>query len=363
MAVIQKTTSGTFRVLVRSKGVYKSKNFKTMADARAFASSVESQIRSATFAASDGLVPMPKSVTVSMLVDKFFAKCEESKTEVGKTKAATFRSLQKHRIGQVKCVDITRLVLTDYANERLKKVSGASVAGDLSIIASLFRWARVGLGMDIHTDKLIRTVRESLSERGIDTRSQQRERVATDQEIEAICAHISAKQRNTLPIRDLMEFIHSSGLRQAEVGRMLWKDVDLVRRSLFIFQRKHPTQKKSNSQTVPLPPDAFAVLTRMRAKIDDADFDPEAKCFPCEIRSAAAAFQRACKALGIEGLRWHDARRKSISALLNKNLSIALVASVSGHRSWASLKRYSTTSVEEFHAQYDKVVGGIKTGQ
>jgi integrase len=360
MAVIQKTTSGTYRVLIRAKGVYKSKNFKTMADARAFASGVESQIRSATFAASDGLVTMPKGVTLSMLVDKFFAKCEESKTEVGKTKAATFRSLQKHRIGQVKCEDITRLVLTDYANERLKKVSGASVAGDLSIIASLFRWARVGLGVDIHTDKLIRAVRESLSERGIDTRSQQRERVATDEEIEAICSHIEAKERSKIPIRPLLEFIHSSGLRQAEVGRMLWKDVDLVKRSLFVFERKHPTAKKSNSQNIPLPPKALAVLVGLRALIKDEDFDPETKVFECNIRSASTAFARAVKALGIEGLRWHDARHRAISDLINAGLTIPLVAAVSGHKSWASLRRYSQTNVEDFHAAYEKAVGGVK---
>jgi integrase len=45
--------------------------------------------------------------------------------------------------------------------------------------------------------------------------------------------------------------------------------------------------------------------------------------------------------IGIEDLHFHDLRHEGVSRLFEMGRTIPQVASVSGHRSWQSLQRYS----------------------
>ena len=65
------------------------------------------------------------------------------------------------------------------------------------------------------------------------------------------------------------------------------------------------------------------------------------RIFPASTDAIGAAFTRACKVLGIEDLHFHDLRHEGISRLFELGWSIPHVATVSGHRSWQSLKRYT----------------------
>lgn len=60
------------------------------------------------------------------------------------------------------------------------------------------------------------------------------------------------------------------------------------------------------------------------------------------VRSIAAfAFRDARDLLEIDDLRFHDLRHEGISRLFEMGLNIPHVATVSGHRSWQNLKRYT----------------------
>ena len=63
--------------------------------------------------------------------------------------------------------------------------------------------------------------------------------------------------------------------------------------------------------------------------------------FPYTTDAISAAFTRACKLLGIDDLHFHDLRHEGVSRLFEAGWNIPHVALVSGHRSWASLQRYS----------------------
>jgi integrase len=49
----------------------------------------------------------------------------------------------------------------------------------------------------------------------------------------------------------------------------------------------------------------------------------------------------ALKVLGIDDLHFHDLRHEGVSRLFEIGRSIPQAASVSGHQSWSSLKRYA----------------------
>jgi hypothetical protein len=65
------------------------------------------------------------------------------------------------------------------------------------------------------------------------------------------------------------------------------------------------------------------------------------RIFPYSTDAINAAFTRACKVLAIDDLQFHDLRHEGISRLFEMGRTIPQVASVSGHRSWQSLQRYT----------------------
>lgn len=68
------------------------------------------------------------------------------------------------------------------------------------------------------------------------------------------------------------------------------------------------------------------------------DYD---EIFPYNPASVSSAWTKACEILGIEGLKFHDLRHEGISRLFEMGWDIPRVASVSGHRTWQTLVRYT----------------------
>jgi integrase len=96
---------------------------------------------------------------------------------------------------------------------------------------------------------------------------------------------------------------------------------------------KHPENKMGNHQWVELPPEARAILDGMTKA--------GPLMFPYRNQTAQSAFTRACQALNIEDLHFHDLRHEGISRLFEMGWTIPQVASVSGHRGWQNLQRYT----------------------
>jgi integrase len=64
-------------------------------------------------------------------------------------------------------------------------------------------------------------------------------------------------------------------------------------------------------------------------------------------------FARARQFLVILDLHFHDLRPDGVSRLFEKGLSIPQVGSVSGHRAWSSLKRYThLRQIEDKYADW-----------
>lgn len=71
--------------------------------------------------------------------------------------------------------------------------------------------------------------------------------------------------------------------------------------------------------------------------------------FPYNHESVSAAFERACDALDIEDLRFHDLRHEGVSRLFELGYSAMEVMLVSGHRDVNSLRRYLQIAPERLH--------------
>lgn len=92
--------------------------------------------------------------------------------------------------------------------------------------------------------------------------------------------------------------------------------------------------KNGTARDVPLSSDALAAIASLRALGGGSLRMPEAGAM-------TRAFAAACDAAKIEDLRLHDLRHEATSRLFERGLSIAEVAAVTGHKTWAMLRRYT----------------------
>src|SRR5262245_24327061 len=138
-------------------------------------------------------------------------------------------------------------------------------------------------------------------------------------------------------------------MREDEICRIEWPDVDMKKRTITVRDRKDPRRKDGNHQKVPLLNltgyDAWEVLLEQRIVTR-----AQGRVFPHNGRSVGAAFRRGCKKLKIKDLHFHDLRHEATSRLFEAGLSIERVALVTGHKDWKMLRRYTHLRPEHLHS-------------
>jgi integrase len=151
----------------------------------------------------------------------------------------------------------------------------------------------------------------------------------------------------------------SSGMRQGELMRLKWQDVNLKESFLILHETKN-----GDSRRVPLSGLGLELL-REHAKVRRLDTqllfpserNPEK---PIDLRKAYA---NALKAAEINDFHWHDLRHCTASYLAMNGASLAEIAEVLGHKTLSMVKRYSHLSdghVSNVVASMNaKIFGGV----
>lgn len=144
-----------------------------------------------------------------------------------------------------------------------------------------------------------------MKHRGLETRSRERDREPTDAELARLYTHWAARLRQRIDMPLLCRFALATGMRQDEICRLQVDDVDRKARTVVLRDRKDPRNKAGNDQTVPLLPDAWAIVAPL---IRDREVG---NIFGVRAASVSTAFTRTCKEGGIEDLHFHDRRHRA----------------------------------------------------
>jgi len=100
---------------------------------------------------------------------------------------------------------------------------------------------------------------------------------------------------------------------------------------------------------LPLLPEAGAIVEPI---IKDKK---EGRLFDANPRSVSARFTRDCAKLKIKDLHFHDTRHKATGDLFKAGLAIPEVALLTGHKTWAQLRRYTHVKASDVHAKFKKL--------
>ena len=219
--------------------------------------------------------------------------------------------------------------LATYCTRRGKSGAGPYTIGmEISKLGTVLKYSAMALGETF--PDIVAQSRPLLDHLGLIGPGTPRDRRPTPEELAAVRA--AAPEL----LRDIIDFAIATAMRRGEIVRMTWADVDADARMLTIRERKDPRRK--NDERIPLLGDSLAIIQR-QAQTDE-------RVWPITPEWVSDHFLLACRVARVDDLVFHDLRHEGISRLFEAGFRIEQVALVSGHKSWAMLKRYTQLKPE-----------------
>jgi len=342
MATLRKR--GTkWQAQVRRKGYPPlSRSFDAKTDAQKWARQMETGLELGTLALPTNEEPTESKEipTLEALVCRYLGEATPKKKGSG---PETYRLKSFLSFFPLVSRPIDTLGTKDFAAHRDRRLrdglAPSSVKRELNIIRRVFEVARDEWGISIRENPL-----SKLSIRAPDDSRERRlaqGRNGEPGELERLLAatiHI-----RTPHLREIIVFAVETGLRRGEILSLRWKDLDLQRRILRVAEAKNGYPRR-----VPLSKPCMALLESLRDSGGLLDING-AIFGGVSANALRLAWERLREKAGIEDLRFHDLRHEAISRLFEKGLSVPEVASISGHRDYRMLQRYS-------HARHETIL-------
>lgn len=329
------STGYTAQIRIMQKGVtvyQESQTFDRKATAQAWIKRVETEM------SVPGAIEKANrsGVTVKEMIDRYLLEYEKLRP-LGKTKRATLKAIGETWLGKLEDRDITSQKLVEYADRRMTDdgIQAQTVGNDLAHLGAVLSVARPAWGYDIDP-MAMPDARKVLRKMGAVTRSKERNRRPTLEELEKLFQYFGEmrdRRKQEIDMVRVTAFALFSTRRQEEITRIKWNALDEQRQMVLITDMKNPGQKYGNDVWCHVPDEAWRIMMSMPKVAEDI--------FPYNSRSISASFTRACHFLEIDDLHFHDLRHDGVSRLFEMGWDIPKVASVSGHRDWNSMRRYT----------------------
>ncbi|OZY44206.1 site-specific integrase [Pseudomonas lundensis] len=279
-----------------------------------------------------------EGATVKEMIERYVLEMEKARA-LGKTKLATLKAISESYLGQINDQDLNCQILVEYAVWRMGSEGGGvlpqTAGNDLAHLGAVLSIARPAWGYQVDPHAM-GDARKVLRKLGYNMRSRERDRRPTLDELDMLLTHfqgILAYRPSSINMLKMTAFALFSTRRQEEITRIKWADLDEAGNRVLVRDMKNPGQKLGNDVWCHLPPEAMAIIQTMPKAVEEI--------FPYNAESISASWTRACKFLGIEDLHFHDLRHDGVSRLFEMDWDIPRVASVSGHRDWNSMRRYT----------------------
>lgn len=265
----------------------------------------------------------------------------ESKKVIGRSKLQVLNTVKDRSVlKDMKCSRITSKELKQFL-QSLDDIQPSTRQNYLSHLGRVFKVAGPSWGYPLDY-KTIADTFVATNEHGLTGKSASRERRPTIDELNRLMDHfVAAKERrpNAIPMHKIVPFAIFSTRRQEEITTLAWDDYEKDR--ILVRNMKHPTKKEGNDTWCEVLPEAAAFI--------EAQPKRGPLIFPYKPASIGDAFHRACLYLGIntedmpsiKRLHFHSLRHDGISRLFELGRTIPQASSVSGHKSWSSLQRYT----------------------
>ena len=331
---------------VRRRGMPSiSRTFDLKADAEAWAREVEREAQRGNVGA---LRDDAGRTTLAQVVELYVAgpvQLLASRADVTRYMDAARARFGSFFLSAIRGVDVAA-----WRDELLNSgLSAQSVIHHLNALSGLFAFVEKELSIDLPAGNPVRKVRKPAMPKS-------RDRRLRPGELDALVNAASAPG-----LRQIIILAVESSMRLGELLGLEWGRVNLTRKTAHLVDTKN-----GESRTVALSSAALEALRAMHAlprRLDGRVFgwaaadSFEKTWVRCKAR-ALEAYREECEKAGtkpdpsfLADLRFHDLRHEATSRLFEKGLGIMEVASMTGHKSLAMLKRYTHVEAEKLAAK------------
>ncbi|WP_301098385.1 site-specific integrase [Otariodibacter sp.] len=313
MATFIKSKNG-WRVQIRKKGIYKSCSFRTKAEAQNWAIQIESEINAGQY--SD--IP---HITFAELVDKYIKEYTVHK-KGKRPETLRLTRLCKMPIGKIYIKDLTEEDFINWRDQRLEKVSVATLLREWNTLAHLMRVAvEEWRYLKINHLKGVRRPKPP----------KERTRRYSDDEIEKLVfvSRFSFDYPSTTVesrTGAAMLFAIETAMRAGEICNAKWENLTYLPNGRAILHI--PMSKNGYPRDIPLSMDALKIVEHLKPLKDETDL-----IFQLKSASLDATFRKLKKLADLDNadLHFHDTRREALSRL-SKKVDVMTLAKISGHR-------------------------------
>ncbi|EPO9964567.1 site-specific integrase [Enterobacter roggenkampii] len=266
-----------------------------------------------------------RAVTLRYALDKY-VNTVSSEKKGWRQELYRANVIKRYDIAGLLMHEISSVDISNYRDERLnsihertkKKISGNTVRLELAFLSSVFKLAQVEWG--VCNNNPVLAVRKPKIGKG-------RERRLLKSEERKITKYFELHDEN---MNIVFHLALETAMRQGEMIGLLWENVNLS-----IGVAHLPETKNGTWRDVPLSKKARELLLGMEPKTSG-------RVFSFTSNSFKSKWRKSIKNLGIHDLRFHDLRHEAISRLFELGtLNMIEIASISGHKSLAMLKRYT----------------------
>jgi len=330
MATFEQRESGYWQAKIRRKGYPKlSKSFRTKALAESWARVVEAEMDRGVFTSR----AEADRTSISDLAKLYTTWAVTN----GHYKGVGWKIKLAHvveRLGDYSLSATTPVVISGYREARLSdpdprykdptsapRISGATVKTELDLLSKMMEVAVKELRIPLPLGNPVRSITKPRD-------SEARARRLTTEEWAKLEAACKASQNAWLHPALMLSV--ETAMRQGEVLGLQWSAVDLNKQLAFLAGA---ATKNNRARKVPLSSRAVSLLEGLPRHTSG-------RVIPIEKQTLASAFRTATRRASVSDYRWHDIRHEALSRLAEKGLSVAELATVSGHRTWKLLERY-----------------------
>lgn len=335
MASIRKRGDTWQARVIRRGYPEQNKSFPSRADAERWSRQIENEMDRAVFVSREEA----EKYTLGEVLERYKSEVVPHKKGAVE-EAVRIECLVKRSLAKYKMASLTPMLVAQYRDQRLAKVSGGTVNRELTIISAAINHARREWGVHIQNPVALVSRAKANPSRQRRFEDGEEERLLDALEVQPRSSQGRFQGMQCIWVKPLVILAIESGMRRGELLKLEWRYVDLKKRVLYL-----PFTKNGEGRGIPLSTRAVAVLSEL----------PRAICgrvFPITADALKKSFGRACERAGLEDFHFHDLRHEAISRLFEKGLSLPEVASISGHKTWEMLKRYT-------HLQAEKLVSKL----
>lgn len=354
MATIRKRGPYQWHVQVRRKGnPTQTKTFETRADAEAWATAIEREMRAGEFRDRRPATELLLRDALARYRDEVSPKHKGANVEIGRINRLVGDKIAAYSLGT-----LTPEALIDYRDRRLKQVSAATVRRELDLLSQVIGTAMLDWQIPLPANPV------SMIRRPPPSKPRDRRLKGTEETV--LLTSLGAGGRSDKGtfttgtrnpwVQPLYELAIETAARRSELVRAEWRDVHMKERYIW-----REDTKNGDSRAIPLNAKAVQILERLlamhreaeaAAKADGKEFKDQ-RVFKTTENAVKKAWARTKEREGITNLRWHDLRHEGTTRAAQKLGNIIELSAFTGHKDPRQLKRYYNPTPLEIAKKLD----------